>query len=1804
MKTLRCLCLVIASASWLSDAQPVPGGDADPRGPTTGIPVVVEVGPHHRVWETVTVEGQGETGISSYTELATGLMYWNPEPGRWEESREEFQIAEDGSAIASRGQHGIRIAADINSPSSVTLVTPDGQRLFSNPMGVAYFDYSTGRNVLLAEVTNCVGQLVAPNQVVFAEAADTLRVALRYSYTKIGCEQDVIFYENPGSPADYGLNPETTLLEMYTEFHDPPEPEKLAATDPTGTLVDETLDFGRMRIGPGRAYFLNDDLESVDVSKTWANLNGRSFLIESVRYSAVEPMLSRMPKAQVGNSTVRDRKGLVAGLRPREKAAKVAAIQPGKMPGTPGLVLDYSTINTSQTNFTFKGSDTYYVSGTVNLTVTGTNATVIEGGTVVKFTNSSSAQINISGLLDCQTSAYRPAVFTSKDDDSVGEKITGSSGSPSGPNYGNPAILINAVNTRLHDLRVSYAQTGVFFYDPSACNSNSVTHSQFLHCNRAVQFNGYGTTFQNAAARNLLIYNCTNAFYGYSFTVDAEHLTINRCGQIAYDYNGGTYGTTSSVRLTNSLLVSITNGWGNVTVSTNKTYSSATGAGVFRTVGGAIHYLADNTYRNLGTTNLSAQLLTDLRTMTTWPPVVLTAGFTNNTVLAPQALRDTDTPDIGYHYSPLDWCWSGLNLTNATLTLTNGVAVGAYGTAGTILRNGAKFLSTGFADNLNRLVRYHTVQEQANTNWTSSATASMGLLEIPTMPSVQPEIRLRFTDLSMLAGTTSRRQLYNNSAGTSPGVLSLQHCQWRGLYLDGRCYTVYGMTVSLTNNLIQRGTLNLSQHTPSGYQNFTLNCYNNLFLRGSHTFAYNSTGTTWTVKDNLFDCDGLTAGTYAFAAGNNGYKSGLTSLGGSNNKTNVIFDYQGSGTYYYPTTGTNLYQLINAGSRTAANAGLYHFTTTTNQAKEAASTVDIGMHYVAANGSGVPVDTDGDGAGDYLEDRNGNGSTDTGETDFSVLDTDYDGRNDGQELADGTNPLNPYDVAPVRLGYWRFNSGDWKGDQGQLPLLASNLQNVASFDGNALQITNSTAILKYREVETNGNANINCHVGSIRFMYKPFWTSQGLAGGTGPGDWVQLVEMGKYTTDASVGWFSLAIDPTGTNVWISCQDNAGHSASNVVFPTANNFVFSSNVWVSLTLNYWHNGARLWVGTSQVGDLSMTNRPVPPAAVRALGFTIGSSTNGIRQARGLIDELETMNYHLSRVDQSYAPLNVMSATVTSSPPAIRLEWRSDVIQGTVLQRKLPTDSSWTSLITNSAWSYTDTNVTVNQPYEYQLFNPLGIPRQYLLSGIDLAPVDNRGKIILLVDQTLSAALTNELNQLKQDLVGDGWTVISTNVPRHIDDYSTSTSFWTNAWNITNVIKPFIVSTYNADPTNTKAIFIVGHVSIPYSGFAPDDGHGGDVPGDGNHYGAWPADIYYGDVDGIWTDSLPYPAGKYPISYLETTNIVGDGKFDQDFVPINSSGAAKVELGVGRIDFARMNVLYTGGQDETTLLRQYMNKGRRYRYKETGFASRTIVTANWNPQLPHNDFVYRNALWNGSPMFSFERGRILEGDIFSGKRSCLLGVHGGSGSPDSITGGAYTSGFFAITNVANEPPVGFYLLKGSWFGDWNLPNSFLRAVLGTTNYGLGAMWIPTTDTKWRLESFAAGETIGDCLVRTANDSSQFSSGSLRTLAIMGDPTLRLKVSAPPSGLNAMGGGGNVSLSWSPSPESNATYLVYRSTNGLTGPFVRLTSSPIVACNYTDPSPPSIPKTYQVRALNGVTTGSGTYTNASVGVFVDSN
>jgi hypothetical protein len=481
-------------------------------------PTVVERGPHHRIWQWTTVEqwpgGQRIERTHRVVELATGLHYWTGDG--WAESRELIEPFPQG-AVARFGPHRVIFAANLNSPGAIDLETPDGQRLTSHLLGLAYTDTATGRSVLIAEVQDCLGRVVPPNQVWYRDAFKGLRADVRLTYRRAGLEQDVLLRQAPPPPSAYGLDPQTTRLEVWTEFVEAPQPVQTLRllrleSDPAKRralalpdFTDEELDFGSMHIGPGEAFGQPaDEQPAVPVGKSWLRIEGRQFLIEAVEYPAIQGRLEELPQAAVPDAGQREeikRTAGLGGVQPRLEllaglkgpAARLDGAKGGEamalaqaQPLEKAVVLDYQMLSGSLTNYVFAGDTTYYVSGLVYLYGT---SNVLEGGTVIKYAPNTNASLSLaSGAnIRCQTSPYRPAILTARDDDSVGERAPGSTGNPSGY-YASTALDLGCpygtVFTLAH-LRIGYAQNGlqVAYVSSTPCQ---VTNLQVLRCYNAL----------------------------------------------------------------------------------------------------------------------------------------------------------------------------------------------------------------------------------------------------------------------------------------------------------------------------------------------------------------------------------------------------------------------------------------------------------------------------------------------------------------------------------------------------------------------------------------------------------------------------------------------------------------------------------------------------------------------------------------------------------------------------------------------------------------------------------------------------------------------------------------------------------------------------------------------------------------------------------------------------------------------------------------------------------------------------------------------------------------------------------------------------------------------------------------------------------------------------------------------------------------------------------------------------------------------------------------------------------------------
>jgi hypothetical protein len=939
---------------------------------TTPVPAdtayqVVERGANHQVWRKESYErlpnGKIVTHPHQYTELASGLNYLNN--GRWTPTKERIEVY-PGGAVARQGQHQVIFANNLNSYGAIDMQTPDGKRLRSNVLGLMYYDTATGEAVLIARLQDSEGKVVTDNQVLYPNAFEGLNADVRYTYTKSGLEQDVIVKENPASPEAYNMNPDTTELEVFTEFIDPPAARiRDMKKDGASLEADQEVCWGSVSLGRGKAFNLGTQESQTAVIKRYVTIQGRNYLLEKVPVKAIESALSKLPE-QASNAKrlpMLASKNLQLPSAPKAaeevKAMKLAL---GEM-SDKGYVLDYVTVNASLTNYTFQGDTTYYVSG--SLGIYGT--TTIEGGTVLKF--DANGGLSVNGAINCQTAPYRPAVLTAKDDDAVGETISGSTGTPAGY-YGTSFSLTGypVMPMQLHDLRISHTSS-VISVGLGETTTNSLQNVQIYDVGYVI--NGYKAG--NWKFQNLLIARVGTAVVNaYSASISGEHWTVDQASSIC----SGT-----SLCLTNSLLSSITNMGAWPFTSVNNV-TNGSGSGVFQTVGGGAYYLATNSpYRNVGTTNIDPTLLTSLRTKTTWPPIAYTnVSFYSPTIYSPQAARDTNAaPDLGYHYDPLDYVFGGCDV-YTNITFTAGTAVGWFelpnnGGAGYgfSVNNNCVATFNGTVQNPCVVARYDTVQEGGNGNWTDKGWLA-GIISSGVYDTQNPSwLKCNFTHFIHLAGDPGHfRDYYTVLA------LKASNCE---LYGGFGGYILVG---AFTNCLLDRvyfwqGNAD-SAYSWEGYREKFQNC---TFHGGYFAVEHWEGAPYWQLF--MSDCafDGTTI---SFSPPNNGtpdwswlnvdhnalynttfvQKADITTMPGANNLYPAGgFNWQSSwlGSYYLPSDSL----LINQGSTTADQIGLYYFTTQTNQANEGISPVDIGYHYVAVDSSGNPVDSNGDGIPNYLD---------------------------------------------------------------------------------------------------------------------------------------------------------------------------------------------------------------------------------------------------------------------------------------------------------------------------------------------------------------------------------------------------------------------------------------------------------------------------------------------------------------------------------------------------------------------------------------------------------------------------------------------------------------------------------------------------------------------------------------------------------------------------------------------------------------------------------------------------------------------
>ncbi|MDR3681399.1 MAG: T9SS type A sorting domain-containing protein [Flavipsychrobacter sp.] len=526
---------------------------------------------------------------------------------------------------------------------------------------------------------------------------------------------------------------------------------------------------------------------------------------------------------------------------------------------------------------------------------------------------------------------------------------------------------------------------------------------------------------------------------------------------------------------------------------------------------------------------------------------------------------------------------------------------------------------------------------------------------------------------------------------------------------------------------------------------------------------------------------------------------------------------------------------------------------------------------------------------------------------------------------------------------------------------------------------------------------------------------------------------------------------------------------------------------------------------------------------------------------------------------------VTATVQQSPAQIQLHWKRVTFTNPTYYvfRKAQNATSWGSSIATLPTTdsvYTDVNVVAGNTYEYQVF-ALGsfASYGYVFAGINVPPIHNRGVLLLLVDSMFTDSCKNELNTLMNDISGDGWQIVRHDIARTTND---TTIFNT-------IAKDY--ATYS----NVNAALILGHIAVPYSGDLNPDGHAA-------HLGAWPADVYYATLGGPWTDNTVFDTSA---GFAANKNIPGDGKWDQTLIP------SAVQLQISRIDFYNMPVFT---KTEVQLMKSYLNKDHQYKMDSLNIIHRALINDNFGA---FNGEAFAANGWRNFPPLVGAGNVTALPFIATLNDSSYQWAYGcGGGSFSSASGVGSTTDF--TTNNINAI---FTMTFGSYFGDWNTPNNFLRAPLCSNVPALTNCWAGRPN--WFVHHMALGQNIGYSTMLTQNNSTLYSPPNYAAnaihIALMGDLTLRTDYVKPPANLViASVAGGSAVITWQPSPDAGVSgYYIYRA-DSLFGNY-QLLNTVAVSSMFTDSFGISGLKYYMVRPAKLTQTPSGSYYNLGIGI-----
>ena len=336
----------------------------------------------------------------------------------------------------------------------------------------------------------------------------------------------------------------------------------------------------------------------------------------------------------------------------------------------------YTELNTDQSRITFQSGQTYLISRSINVgdgSEDGT-AVVFQPGAVIKFAPEATNGIFIVDSMDVtySTNGDSPIILTSKDDDSFGEKISGSTGSP--------ITLTNVVylqgwvgngGQNPDNFRIYCAGIGMIAMDPAyVLNSRFINcyqgismvagevqcfNCQFINCYQAVsdgdgqEIGGFEVDFYNcliSCCSNAIAFNNPggwvdgdsqwNEYDSVSYQSTMQYVTVDQVAELIQWPSGGWSDDQVSIWANNCIFTRTSDLYWDFLFyaeENDATYVTPSPPYPYVSLGGANYYIATNSsLHGSATTNI--------------------LSFSTATTYAPQdgSFPDTNGIDYGYHY--------------------------------------------------------------------------------------------------------------------------------------------------------------------------------------------------------------------------------------------------------------------------------------------------------------------------------------------------------------------------------------------------------------------------------------------------------------------------------------------------------------------------------------------------------------------------------------------------------------------------------------------------------------------------------------------------------------------------------------------------------------------------------------------------------------------------------------------------------------------------------------------------------------------------------------------------------------------------------------------------------------------------------------------------------------------------------------------------------------------------------------------------------------------------------------------------